>query len=138
MARPISKVGYNIHMIQSRWSQNILLGLLSVLLVLLCLWGWSNGVKAGQSKRIIKDAKIMKDAFAQFHSDQNRYPATTEFEENTVMRQYLTNFPPQTFPSAVCQQTFDYYSATPQTYELRFCLPKATGGYKVGWNVLKP
>lgn len=125
-------------MIESRWSQNLLLGALVVILILLAWWGYGNGVRAAQSKRVVKDAKTMATAFAEFHKDQNRYPATTEFTNNTVMRQYLANFPAQTFATATCPQTYDYFNANSQTYELRFCLSKAVSGYKTGWNTIKP
>jgi hypothetical protein len=125
-------------MVQSRWAQNLLLGFLLVVLVLLGWWGWGNGVRAAQSKRVLKDAQVMAKAFAEFKNDQNRYPATTEFQNNNVMRQYISNFPPQTFPSKECPQAFDYFNASPQTFELRFCLSKAVGGYQIGWNKIKP
>jgi hypothetical protein len=125
-------------MIQSRWSQNLLLGFLVVILLLLVWWGWANGRRAAQSKRVVRDALAMQAGFQEFFKDQNRFPATTEFKDNPVMRAYLTNFPPQTFPTATCPTAYDYYSATPLTYELRFCLAKGVSGYRTGWNVLKP
>ena len=125
-------------MIQSRWSQNLLMGILVVVLVALSWWGWNNGVKAARAKRIVKDARAMAAGFSEFYKNQNRYPATTEFENNNLLRPYIANYPPQTFPTESCPETFDYYNATPETYELRFCLPKATGGFQVGWNTLKP
>ena len=125
-------------MIQSRWSQNILVGLLVVVLVSLAGWGWVNGVSAARAKRIVKDARAMAAGFEEFRKDQNRYPATTEFENNNLLRPYIVNFPPQNFPTDVCPDTYDYYNAAPQIYELRFCLPKAVSGFNVGWNTLKP
>jgi hypothetical protein len=125
-------------MIQSRWSQNLLLGFIAVVLVLLSVWGWHNGVKTAQSKRIVKDAKAIVAGFAEFYKDQNRYPATTEFDNNNLLRPYIANYPPQTFPTVACPKTFDYYNAAPQTFELRFCLPKAVNGFNAGWNTLKP
>lgn len=123
-------------MIQARWSQNLLLGFLVITLGLLVWWGWSNGVRAAQSKRIVKDAKIMTQGFKEFYKDQNRYPVNTEFDNPDLLRPYITNFPAQEFQSQTCPETFDYYSANSQTYELRFCLSKAVSGYKVGWNTL--
>ncbi len=125
-------------MIQSRWSQNVLLAFVALVLVLLSLWGWDNGVRAAKAKRIVKDANMMVAAFAEFHKDQNRYPATAEFQDLNVMRRYISNFPPQEFPSETCPQTFDYYNAAPQVYELRFCLPKAVNGFVEGWNTVTP
>lgn len=125
-------------MIQSRWSQNILLGLLVVILGLLVCWGWSNGVRSAQSKRIVKDAQAITEGFKEFYKDQNRYPTTGEFQNHNLIRPYVTNFPPQEFPSELCSKSFDYFNATPQTYELRFCLPKSSGGFPAGWSTVKP
>jgi hypothetical protein len=125
-------------MIKSSWSQHIFIGLLVAILALLSWWGVSNGIKAAQAKRVVKDAHSIVAGFAEFYKDQNRYPATTEFTNNNLLRPYIANFPPQSFLSADCPKTFDYYNSTPQTYELRFCLPKAAGGFQAGWNSLKP
>ncbi len=125
-------------MLQSRWSQNVLIVLCAAVLGFLAWWGWTNGLAASQSKTILKDAQSMQSAFQHFHTDQNRYPTIEEFSNNSVMQSYLTNFPPQTFPNKICPQTYTYYSADPQSYELRVCLPKKTGKYQLGWNVLKP
>lgn len=124
-------------MIQSRWAQNTLLGFLVVVLVLLVWWGWSNGVRSAKSKQIVKDAQSMAAAFKEFHNDQNRYPATTEFQDVKVMGAYLSNFPPQNFTTELCLKSFDYFNATSQTYELRFCLPKAVKGFEEGWNTIR-
>lgn len=125
-------------MLQSRWSQNLLTGICLLVLAFLGWWGWTNGLAASRSKTIIKDAQAIQQAFDHFHADQNRYPTSDEFLNNDVMRAYLTNFPPQTFPNKVCQKTYDYYSQDPQTYQLRICLPKSVGAYKQGWNTLVP
>lgn len=125
-------------MIQSGWSQNLLVGALVVLIAFFSWWGWDNGVRAARAKRIVKDAQTMTAGFAEFFKDQNRFPATNEFENNSVLRPYISNFPPQQFPTEACPETFDYYNAAPNTYELRFCLPKAVKGFKEGWNTLKP
>lgn len=125
-------------MIQSHWSQNVLVGFLVLVLAILVWWGWDNGVRAAQSKRVVKDAQAMTAGFTEFHKDQSRYPAITEFENSNLMRPYIVNFPPQSFPTEQCPKSFDYFNATPQTYELRFCLSKAVSGFQVGWNTLKP
>lgn len=125
-------------MIQSRWSQNVLLSVLFIILVLLIWWGWGNGVRSAQSKRIVKDARAITEGFAEFYKDQNRYPTTGEFQDSNLLRPYIVNFPPQEFPTEICSNSFDYFNATPQTYELRFCLSKAVSGYQMGWNTLKP
>lgn len=125
-------------MIQSRWAQNLLIGFLVIVLAGLVLWGWTNGLKSAQSKRIVKDARTMTAGFTEFYKNQNRYPTTGEFENLNLIRPYVANFPPQEFPSEICPQSFDYFSANPRAYELRFCISKSVQGFPAGWNVLKP
>jgi type II secretory pathway pseudopilin PulG len=125
-------------MLQSHWSQNTFIVALLIILAVLGFWGWSNGLAASRSKAIVKDAKSIQQGFEHFHADQNRYPTTDEFTDANLMRSYLSNFPPQNFPNKVCPKSFDYYNPSPQTYELRICLPKAASGYNQGWNTLTP
>jgi hypothetical protein len=125
-------------MIQSNWSQNLMIGLLAVILITLTWWGVNNGIKAAKSKRVVKDALTIKEGFEEFYKDQNRYPANTEFEDPNIMRKYITNYPPQEFMTGDCSKSFEYYSGSPQTFELRFCIPKSASGFEEGLNVLKP
>lgn len=125
-------------MIQSRWSQNILIGLLLIILGFLLWWGWDNGVRSAQSKRVVRNAIAIQAGFKEFYNDQNRYPTTGEFDQINIIRPYVTNFPPQQFPSEFCSKSFDYFNANPNEYELRFCLSKAVSGYAVGWNTVRP
>ncbi len=121
-------------MLQSKIFQNIFILFLVILLALLLWWGWNNGTQAAESKTIIKNAEVMTQGFDYFYKDQNRYPTTGEFTEDNLMRTYIANYPPQNFTSETCKATYDYFSASPQTYELRMCLPKAVNGYQEGWN----
>ncbi len=125
-------------MIQSRWSQNILLAFVAVVLLLLTVWGWSSGVRAAKSKRTLKDAQAITQGFAEFYKDQNRYPSTVEFDDNNLMRTYISNFPPQQYSTPTCPKIFDYFNPSADTYELRFCLSKSVDSYVAGWNTLKP
>ncbi len=102
----------------------------------LLLWGWNNGTRAAKSKTVLKDAGVIAQGFEYFHADQNRYPTTGEFDDDNLMRTYIANYPPQNFITPDCQKTYDYFSKTPQTYELRICLPKAAAGYRQGWNAI--
>ncbi len=124
-------------MFQTRWFHNTLIILLALAIAGLLFWTWTNGYKAAKSKTILKDANAMTQGFEYFLKDQNRYPTTGEFTDNNLMRTYISNYPPQTFPGGVCAQTYDYFSASPNSYELRFCLPKGMKGYQTGWNSVK-
>lgn len=94
-------------------------------------------MRSAKSKRTLKDAQVIAQGFDEFYKDQNRYPSTVEFEDNNLMRTYITNFPPVEYPTPVCAKTFDYFNPSSNTYELRFCLSKAVGGYNTGWNTIK-
>jgi len=95
------------------------------------------GSRSAQSRQVAKDATAITQALEYFYQDQNRYPAIGEFEDQNVMRQYLSNFPPREFRSGVCQQSFMYVNSFRNDYELRFCLPKGVRGYATGWNAIK-
>ncbi|HMQ02211.1 MAG TPA: hypothetical protein PKD79_04080, partial [Candidatus Doudnabacteria bacterium] len=96
-----------------------------------------NGQRSAQSRQVVKDVSAITQALEYFYQDQNRYPAIGEFEDQNVMRQYLSNFPPQEFTSGVCPQSFGYANTFRNDYELRFCLSKGVRGYQAGWNVIK-
>ncbi len=124
-------------MLQSRWSQNTFIALIAIVLVALCWWGTTNGIKAARSKMILKNAAAITEAFEHFKKDQNRYPTATEFESNDIMRGYISNFPSPEFLTATCQKNFQYVNPTAKSYELRVCLPKGAKGFRGGWNVYR-
>lgn len=124
-------------MLQTRLIQNIFIVLLLLVVGGVVFWGWSNGSKAAKSKTVVNNVNSIVQGFGYFHDDQNRYPTTGEFDDQNLMRTYITNYPPQSFVSKTCAETYDYFSADPESYELRFCLSKAVEGYNKGWNVVK-
>lgn len=113
------------------------LAILVGLVVFLLWWALLNGSRAAQSRQVVKDATAIVSGLDYFYKDQNRYPSIGEFNDQNVMRQYLSNFPPQDFNSGVCSGSFDYVNTFRDDYELRFCLPKGVKGYKTGWNSFK-
>lgn len=109
-----------------------------VILTALLLWlAVINGQRSAQSRQIVKDVNAIKQGLEYFYQDQNRYPAVSEFDEQNVMRQYLSNFPPQEFASGVCTESISYQNNFRNDYELRFCLSKGVKGYRAGWNSIK-
>lgn len=104
------------------------------LAILLLWWAYLNGRKAGQSRQAVKDANSIRQALEYFYQDQNRYPATDEFKDDNLMRQYISGFPPKQYPSETCRATFEYSNNFRNDYELRFCLSKGVNGYLTGWN----
>ena len=95
------------------------------------------GQRSAQGRQIVKDSKAITQALEYFYQDQNRYPSNDEFLDQNVMRQYLSNFPPQEFVSGGCEASYEYQNNFRSDYELRFCLPKGVSGYSTGWNVVK-
>ncbi len=124
-------------MYENRWVQLAFIIFLILVFFGLVLWGWSNGGKAAKSDEIIKDSQSITKGFEYFYKDQNRFPTTGEFTDDNLMRGYISNFPPQNFPSPECEKSFDYFSKDPQSYDLRICLPKAAKGFQKGWNSIK-
>lgn len=109
-----------------------------VIITGLLLWlAVVNGQRSAQARQVVKDVNAITAALEYFYKDQNRYPAIGEFEEQNVMRQYLSNFPPQEFASGPCTESISYQNDFRDDYELRFCLPKGVKGYKTGWNSIK-
>lgn len=111
--------------------------ILVALAVLLLWWAFGAGQQAGQSRQAVKDANAVKQALEYFYKDQNRYPATDEFKDDNLMRQYLSAFPPKQYPSKQCPTTFEYSNSFRNDYELRVCLTKAVKGYNKGINIIK-
>lgn len=124
-------------MLNAVWKQNLFIALTIILLGLLLWWGVSSAIKAAKSKYLLKSAGTITQGFEYFKKDQNRYPASTEFFNIELMRTYLTNFPPLSFATPVCSTNFEYFSGSAQSYELRICLPKSSGGYPKGWSIYK-
>ncbi|QQS22790.1 hypothetical protein IPM19_04145 [bacterium] len=107
------------------------------LAVLLLWWAYRAGQHAGQSRQAVKDANAIKQALEYFYQDQNRYPATDEFKDDNLMRQYVSGFPPKQYPSEQCPATFQYSNNFRNDYELRLCLTKGVSGFKEGVNIIK-
>lgn len=107
------------------------------LAVLLLWWAYTAGQHAGQSRQAVKDSKAILQALEYFYQDQDRYPSTDEFKNDNLMRQYLSGFPPQQYPSELCPKTFEYANSFRNDYELRICLNRGVLGYQTGWNKIK-
>src|SRR6185369_5489479 len=112
-------------MFSQRLLQNLLVGLVLVLLGLGVLWAFVAGSRAGKSVVILKNAQALQQGLLYFQADQNRYPTAVEFKDRNIMLNYFSAFPPQTVAGGPCQLSFDYASPTAKTFELAFCLPKA-------------
>jgi hypothetical protein len=114
--------------------QNILIGVLVVLLVGGGFWAWWSGTRAGKSSVVVKNIDAIQTGLKYFYTDQNRYPTAVEFQDQNIMLSYMSPLPLQPVIGGSCSQTYRYSSANPRTYELEFCLPKASGGFAAGWN----
>jgi hypothetical protein len=106
----------------------------AVILLLAIVWGINTGKKIAQAKIIIQTSKSAALALQYFYQDQNRYPTATEFENQSLMLTYFSNFPLPNYPSSACSESFVYKRAEPAAYSLSFCLPTVEGGYQAGWN----
>lgn len=112
----------------------------SLCVAVVFLWAVVTGSSAGQATAqaqiIAGTGKEVFNALQYFYSDQNRYPSAVEFSDQTVMLNYLTNFPLPDLPSANCSESFVYKRADNNNFSLNFCLPRAFGAYSAGWNTV--
>lgn len=121
-------------MFSDRLKQNLLLIGLILLLGVGLWWALTAGIRAGKSKIVLKNAAALRTGLNYFLEDQDRYPTALEFQDKNIMLNYLSPFPPVNVVSGICKQSFSYKSPTADTYELTFCLPKASGGFPAGQN----
>lgn len=114
--------------------QNLLLGVIALLLVLGLWWAFVAGVRAGKSTIVLKNTLALQQGVGYFFSDQNRYPTALEFSDRNIMLDYFSAYPPQSVPGGPCTQSYKYSSANSKAYEIDFCLPRGAQGFPAGWN----
>jgi hypothetical protein len=122
----------------SKLIQNIIVGIGAALLAVGLAWGIMSGIRAGKSDTILTQAENVTTGLRYFFTDNNRYPSAQEFQDKNLMLHYFSVYPLPSITGGGCTQTFAYTSSSIRTYELRFCLPKARGGFAKGWNAVKP
>lgn len=120
--------------ISTRLTQNLLIGIAVFILLMGILWGYVAGSRAGKSAVILKNTSALTDGLKLFFADQNRYPSTQEFGNKDIMLGYFNAFPFPDITAGGCNKTYSYYSTTPKSYQLNFCLPKARDGFAAGIN----
>ncbi len=115
--------------------QRIVLGVVALILIVAVLLSWVSGTKAGKSIVVLKDAAAARDGLHFFYNDQGRYPSVTEFQDRNLMLGYFSSYPLPNITGGKCSQTFKYNSPlSVQSFQLDFCLPKASQGFVAGWN----
>lgn len=120
---------------EKRWKQNTFIGLIVLVILLLCFWGTVNAIKSAQSKSLIRDGQSIVQGFEYYKKDQNRYPFTSDFSNVDMLKEYINRFPPKQYLTATCETNFEYFSDSPESYELRICLPKGAKGLPAGWSI---
>lgn len=120
--------------ISTRFTQNLLVTFTVIILLLAVLWGYVAGSRAGKSEVILKNTQVVADGLKLFFADQNRYPSSQEFADQDIMLGYFNLFPFADITGGSCNKTYSYYSVTPKSYQLNFCLPKARNGFTSGIN----
>lgn len=117
--------------------QNLFVGL-SVLLLVLFIWlGINSGRARSQSKAIIANSASLTKALNYFYSDYDRYPSSREFNDQQIMQVYLSKYPPISFITGKCQQSYFYDSPSFDIYKFAFCLPQGYAGFKSEWNTVR-
>lgn len=94
----------------------------------------NTGRQNAQAEAVVKTAENLQAGLDFFYQDQNRFPTFNEFTSREVMSNYFSFFPPKDFVSKNCAQNFVYKRIEQKSYQLSFCLPGASDGFKKGWN----
>jgi len=118
----------------------IYLGIITILAICLLLAvfnGIAKGKALAQSRLTRNNAAALAKGLDFFYDDNKQFPTALEFSDPELMLRYFNIFPPTEFPSAACQESFDYKRATADSYQLNFCLPTPVDGYQAGWNTIK-
>jgi hypothetical protein len=109
---------------------------LAVVLFMVLMWAMNKGKRQAEAELIIQNTQAIQESLEFFFRDQNRYPSALEFSNLNIMNSYLNPYPPLKLVSKSCNETFVYKRPAPVVYQLNFCLPIATKGFKQGWNVI--
>jgi type II secretory pathway pseudopilin PulG len=124
--------------ISSETVQNIGIGILAAIWLLVAGFAFSAGVKAAQSSFVVANAEVLAAALKNFYNDQDRYPTTGEFLNKEMFGVYLNQFPPHGFSSQLCSQSYTYEQAGTRGYRFYICLPAASGVFRMGSNDVSP
>jgi hypothetical protein len=126
--------------VEFRLPHNLKIFLSSLLAAVVLFLAISNGIKAGnenaQSQVALQTAQNLAAGLQYFYNDQNRFPTAVEFADQNTMLNYFSVFPPASFVSSNCSQSFIYKPVNDANFQLDFCLARAAGGYSAGWNVI--
>lgn len=112
----------------------------SLLAAVILFWAISSGIQNGkniaQAALVAQNAQSLAKGFDFFYQDQNRFPSALEFQNNNLMNEYFGSFPPLSFASSICPESFLYKRPGLKSFELNFCLPANYQNYRPGWNKL--
>lgn len=108
----------------------------AVILLLAVFSGISNGHKISQAEMLVQTSKNASLSLQYFYQDQNRYPTALEFDDQSLMLNYMSNFPLPDYPSSGCGESFIYKRPDANAFQLSFCLPVSSEGYAAGWNTI--
>ncbi len=110
----------------------------SLLAAVILFWAIHSGSDTGknlaQASMVSQNAQFLAQGFDFFYQDQNRFPSALEFADNNLMNGYYANFPPLSFASQVCPESFIYKRPSAKSFEINFCLPAGFSTYSKGWN----
>lgn len=110
---------------------------MTVILLLVLSSAYSFGKRGAQAGLIVNNALELKRGLDFFYQDQDRFPTPLEFQNTNIMSRYFSNFPLSEFPVKGCSELFVYKRTSPTSFQLHFCLPAQSGGYKKGWNQIE-
>lgn len=111
--------------------------IVAVAMIFLLFWlraGWIQAGKSKQSELVAANIQVIQAGLQFFYNDYDRFPKASEFQADGNLAGYFSIFPPKTFISQKCKESFLYQRPTLTSFELAFCLEKAVGQFNAGWN----
>jgi hypothetical protein len=118
--------------IQPSYIRLTILGVVLVLFVTACTYGFFAGRALARSELTVNQVRNVVKALNYFYSDQDRYPGQIEFAEPSIMRTYLTSVPAIQVLSTECPRPYAYETFDRKAYTVTFCVSRAFDGWAAG------
>lgn len=108
--------------------------LVAVILVMAMILGSNSGKKLAEVEIVNKNTANIVVGLDYFFQDQDRYPNAVEYADTSVMLNYFNTFPPVSYTSDKCSESYVYKRVSSKQFSLDYCLIQDYKGKNEGWN----
>lgn len=124
-------------MFENRIWQIVTVMCMAVIFIYTLQVAYINGKTKSQAETVIRNSSEVVKALDFFYADQGRFPSAHEFleiPEKNVLTTYMHSFPPRSYDSGTCSQSYKYEYVSAKSYSFSFCISVDSGAYHKGWN----